>query len=147
MDSRCTKLEIFFVTNKNSVEDPTTLWVAHKAFMQGLFIQMGATEKKMKKQRLDSLLVEIQNTDSLNKSLPPIDLKSKLIKLGLELRSLLLENFDQQQKRLKMHFYVSGNKPGKLLARYVQGRHTKTSIPFLYHCMTKYKIQYPQAIA
>lgn len=63
--SLCTNLENFFVTNKDSVDDPTTLWAMHKAFMQGLLIQMEAREIKLRKQRHSSF-AEIQTTDCLN---------------------------------------------------------------------------------
>lgn len=77
-------LENLISLNKDSVDDPNTLWTAHKAIKRGLFIQFGSRDKKLRKQRLDSLLMKIQTIDTLNKMQPSAELKSKLIKLRLD---------------------------------------------------------------
>lgn len=115
--------------------------------MCGLFIQLGAREKKLRKQLIDNLITNIQTTDTLNKQHPNPDVKAKLLKLRLVLRSLLIENYDKFHKRTKMHFYISDNKAGKLLASQIKGCRTKTHIPCLIHPVTKEKLLNPQDIA
>lgn len=115
--------------------------------MCGLFIQLGARDKRQRRQHIDNLLTSIQATDSLNKQQPHPNLKNKLLKLHLELRSLLFENFDKLQKRLKMHFYASGNRARTFLANQIKGHHIKTHILYLYHPATREKLLNPQDIA
>lgn len=143
----CRELEPFFLTNNDSVSDTSILWASHKAFMRGIFIQLGARDRRRRRQRVDELLKDIQSTDTLNKQQPHPDHKSKLIKLRLELRLLLLEKFDIIQKRCKMHFYSSGNKAGKLLAQQIKGQRVKAHIPFIYHPTTNEKLRNPQDMA
>lgn len=58
---------------------------------------------------------------SINKA----PLKYKILKM-LEFHSLLLENFEKNQKHLKMQLYACGNKAGKLLAHQIKGHQSKT---------------------
>lgn len=95
---------------------------------------------------MTKLLADTQTTDSLKKR-SSTELKSKILTLRTELRSILLGNFDKYQKCLKMQSYASGNKAGKLLARQIEGAQAKTHIPFLYHPITKQKLSDLQAIA
>lgn len=94
------------------MSDPNIVW----PHIKPLFIQLGARDTRQRRQHIDNLLANIQATDSLIKQQPHPDLKTKFIKLQLELRSLLLENVNKLQNHTKMHLYASGNKAGKLSA-------------------------------
>lgn len=56
-----------------------------------------------------------------------------MFQLRHDLRSLLLESYVKNDKKLKASSYTTGNKSGKAMSLRVQGHRTKTKIPFLYH--------------
>lgn len=60
-------LEEFFKTNTGSVSDPTTLWLAHKAFMCGIFIKLGSRARRERMQHIKALTKEIYKIKTLNK--------------------------------------------------------------------------------
>lgn len=63
------QLDDFFMHNAGSVDNPATLWVAHKAFMgRGALIKMGSIQKRRKMLRIDEILSQIESTESLNNS-------------------------------------------------------------------------------
>lgn len=49
------------------VDDPFTLWNAHKVYVRGLLIQMSAKLRKQRAKWLNDLLTKIQNLENLNK--------------------------------------------------------------------------------
>lgn len=140
-------LEQFFITNKDSVSNAATIWAAHKAYMRGIFIQQSSRARRKRSQRIDTLIKEIDDLDSSNKQKATNHLKTKLGQLRLELRSLLLDQFEFNHKRFKSTQYATGNKAGKFLSKQIKGSRTKSSIPFLYHPFTKEKFINPQDIA
>lgn len=60
-------LKEYFELNAHSVEDPFTLWNAHKVYIRGLLIQMSSKVKRQQKKRLNDLLTTIQNLEASNK--------------------------------------------------------------------------------
>lgn len=114
------QLTEFFAINTPSVSSPSTLWCAHKAFIKGLLLQLSSHVKKQRTQKLEILLSKIKQ--SLNKANPDTETMHKLFKLRLELRLLLLEQFDKHLASLKLSHYSSGNRAGKFLAQRLQRR-------------------------
>lgn len=70
-------LEEYFATNSGSVQDNTTLWNAHKAFIRGILIQIGARERRRRSQRLNLLTSTIKSLETQNQSTPDQALKKK----------------------------------------------------------------------
>lgn len=52
-------LKTFFNDNADSVQNPFMLWNAHKAFIRGIFIQLGSRAKRQRQKCLDELTKEI----------------------------------------------------------------------------------------
>lgn len=66
-----------FLNNQGSVPYSSTLWMAHKAFMRGILIQLSSLAKKRRRQGLDELTTEISNINTQKKLKPTHDLKKK----------------------------------------------------------------------
>lgn len=104
------KLTEYFLTNTGSVDDPAILWNAHKSFMRGFFIQIGAKMKKRTTQQIEELTKKIATVDQLNKSNPSPILRSQIFKLRHELCSLLLITYELNLRKLKARSYVTNNR-------------------------------------
>lgn len=83
--------------------------------MRGIFIKVRAGIKRRRQQRIDSILSAIKITETKNKANQIPSLSSKLLSLRYDLRTLLLEFHELAIRRIKMSYYFSGNKAGKLL--------------------------------
>lgn len=140
-------LREFFSINDSSVQDQFALWNAHKAYIRGIFIQLGARAKRQQQQHIKELTDKIFLLESCNKQKPSHPISQQLTQLCYDLRLLLLENFERASKKLKMTYYATGNKAGKTLAHRIKGLRHKTKIPFILHPFTKHKLYHPQDIA
>lgn len=98
-------------------------------------------------QKLENLLSEIKQIVELNKTNPDTRVTHKLSKLRLELRLLLLEQYDKQLTSLKLSHYSSGNRAGKFLAQRLNTHKAQTKINHLIHPVDKSKIMNPKEIA
>lgn len=74
-------------------------------------------------------------------------LTESLSHLRNDLRLLFMEDFEKATRRLKLSYYTSGNKEGKLLANKLKGQRYKTQIPFIKHPITHTKHYHPQQLA
>lgn len=63
-------LNEYFKDNVTSVTDHFILWNAHKAFMWGIFIKLGAGVKRQRQRQLKALADSIHNLENLNKKNP-----------------------------------------------------------------------------
>lgn len=138
-----THLTDLFAENEGSVLSP----FAHKAFLRGIFIQMGGRIKRQRQQRLNKLTKKISDLETQNKHKPSPTLSLKLTALRSDLRLHLLENVEKTTKRLRMNYYATGNKAGKLLAQTLKGHRYKSKVPYIIHPKTKQKEYHPQEIA
>lgn len=75
----------------HSLSDPFTIWCAHKAFITGIFIQLGSRLKRQRTLWLNQLLKEIHALESQNKINPNYTSSQILCKLHSDLRLLLIE--------------------------------------------------------
>lgn len=57
------KIKNYFEHNLHSVDDQSIIWHAHKAFLQGLFITLGAQEKKNHSVTTENSLKQICDLD------------------------------------------------------------------------------------
>ena len=108
------ELKGFFSNNADSVSDHMVLWNTHKAYMRGIFIQLGARVKRQRRQRIQEILSDIRTLEAQNKKQTSLIISDKLSQLRHSLRIIMLEDFERASKRLKMSYHVSGNKAGKL---------------------------------
>ena len=108
---------------------------------------MGAGVRRRRRQLIQDLVTKIHTLEEQNKKDTSQKLSAQLSRLRYDLRMVLLDNFDLAARRLKMTYYVSGNKAGKLLANRLRGIRYKTKIPYILHPTTKEKLYHPQAIA
>lgn len=90
-------LNEYFEFNADSVEDPFTLWNAHKVYIRGLLIQMNSRLKRQQRKWLNDLLTTIQNFETSNKQNTTQKTRDSLYIARQELRTLLIS---RQQNRL-----------------------------------------------
>lgn len=141
------QLREFFLINCPSTPDSFVVWNAHKAFARGILIQQGARNKRLRQQQLSDLITKIETLERQNKHNASPFLTAQLTQLRTDLRLLFLEDFEKASRRLKLKYYTSGNRAGKLLVNKLKGQRHKTQIPYVLHPITKTKQYHPQAIA
>lgn len=107
------------------------LWCAHKAYIRSILLQMSARLKKQRTIKIDNLIEDIRSLESQNKTLPDVQVSSKLTKLRSDLRRLLLERYDTFVNALRLTHYSAGNRAGKFLAQRLKDQKTRSRIPFL----------------
>lgn len=104
-------------------------------------------KKKRRTQRVDNLTSQIAQVETLHKTDPNPQRLAQLLSLRQDLRTLLLNSFEQVQRKIRATYYSTSNKAGKLLAQRLKGRRTKTQIPHMTHPHTKQMLTNPQDIA
>lgn len=141
-------LQNFFQDNAQSVEDSFILWNAHKAYMRGILIKLGAREKKRYTSKLNAILHDIHILESHNTISPNPPQDHTLSQLREKLRELLSQKYDTHLRRLQLnsYTYANANKAGKYLANIIKTISTKTRIAHLIHPTLKHKITNPQDI-
>lgn len=60
----------FFDTTKSSVADSFTVWNAHKAFIRGILIYLGARARRRKQQHIQDIVLKIGELENQNKMQP-----------------------------------------------------------------------------
>lgn len=115
--------------------------------MRGVLIKLGARAKRQRRQHIQDIISKIHTLETQNKANASPLASEQLTQLRYELRLILLHNFEKTSKHLKMTYYVSGNKAGRLLANCLKGQRHKTKIPYVLHPKTQEKLHHPQAIA
>lgn len=61
------ELNVFFTQNANSVTNAHSLWAAHKAYMRGVFLKLGAQEKRKRTQKINDRTQTITDLETQNK--------------------------------------------------------------------------------
>lgn len=140
-------LSEYFQINSTSEVNPFMFWNAYKAYIHGIFIQQGAGLKRQRQQQVDALLSEISSLETQNKAKSTPLLHTKLLNPQHELKLILLQNYEQKDRRMKLSFYSTSIKAGKALACKLQGQRFKTRIPHLINPTTNRKEIHPQKIA
>lgn len=141
-----TALSEYFSINGGSVSSPATLWCAHKAFIRGILLAIGAREKRKRQYALSSLLSDLKQADREFKDSPTPDNKSKFSLIQEKLRSYYLQDYERSLKRLKLSYYSHGDRAGKFLANRVKTLQAKNKIPYI-SSVSQGKICDPRLIA
>lgn len=110
-------------------------------------IQQGARLKRERKQQTLNMMARIEESDKRNKINTSSPLTDQLSRLRTELRLRFMDEYEKASRRLKLVYYTSGNRAGKLLANRLKGHRYKSQIPYICHPVTKAKQYHPQAIA
>lgn len=126
-----TRLREFFTLNEGSVQDPFILWNVHKAYMRGILIQLGAKAKRQRQKRLAELTENISILEAQNKNITTPTLSKQRSQLRQDLRLMLLDNFEKSSRRLKINYYVHGNRAGKLLVQNLKGHTVDIELKYL----------------
>lgn len=71
-------LSDYFQINSSSTDYAFLLWNAHKAYIRGIFIQLGARIKKQRQQKITTLITEIELLEAHNKNNPTPSTSAKL---------------------------------------------------------------------
>lgn len=136
----------YFTINEGSVSSPSTLWCAHKSVLRGIFLKIGAREKKKRLITLHALLADLKSADASLKTSPTLDNQTKFSTAQEKLRVFYLQDYEKSLKRLKLNFYSGGDKAGKFLANRVKILQARNKIPYI-SSNSENKIHDPRLIA
>lgn len=64
------ELESFFALNLGTVSSEAIFGNAHKAYIRGLFLKLGAHEKRKRSEQINSFLQQIRQFELINKQNP-----------------------------------------------------------------------------
>ncbi|KAG9485443.1 hypothetical protein GDO78_008490 [Eleutherodactylus coqui] len=98
---------------------------------------MGAQFKREKIKRTDDLLIQISLKEKEVQRLPSSKTRDDLRKLRLELRKILLGNFDREVNANRANIYSSMNKPSKWMAHFIKRKSIKANIPYIWNSKMK----------
>lgn len=126
------ELEQFFLVNETAEIADNSLWEAHKAYIRGILISMGARKKKERRKKREELIEEIfileQGQKKKNyKNRNDRELQHELVLKRDELKDLLDLKMRGTFSRVAKDRYLWGNKNSKTLARILR---KKRSINF-----------------
>lgn len=121
-------LKIYFEINDTKEISRATLWGAHKAYIRGVLISIGAGKKRERRKKMSLLYKEIQELEQGTRPRVIPD-RQTLIGKKREFEDLL-----EQERKCAFDFinkekYQGGNKSGKWLVRRVKEKKNKTFIP------------------
>lgn len=109
--------EEFFSLNSSSVLEGFTLWNAHKEFIRGVLIQISSRWKKSQSKALDDIINSIKILEERLQCNPSSTNHKEILDARLQLRQLLMGEYESQLKKTKICHYNFMNKPGKLMSR------------------------------
>lgn len=113
------EIELYFVHNDTGETTDSTLWEAHKAYIRGILISIGAGKKKERLGKIESLTEEIHRLEQAHKKHKGHHqaLFHQLINKREELKDILEQESRRTFKCLARDRYLWGNKSRKHLAR------------------------------
>lgn len=94
-----------------------TIWEAHKAYIRGKLISLGAGKKKVREANKKKKIRELQELENKHKNTKEIELYKEMVKKRAQLRDLMAIETRNIFRNVSQERYVWGNKPGKYLAR------------------------------
>lgn len=110
------EVESFFINNKSGETTPFCRWEAHKCYIRGILISLGAHRKRSLGAKLDTLLGEIRILEQAHKKSHAQQTEEKLSGLRGELNLLLIDKAKAKLARCRRVYYEYGNKPSRVLA-------------------------------
>lgn len=125
------ELENYFVVNDNGEVSGATLWEAHKAFIRGVLIEMGARRKKERSEKIQKLIADLAGLQQKHKKQlgqssrelhQQMVIKRSELKMAMELESRTTYS------KIEWERYRWGNKPSKYLAKKVQKKKARNFI-------------------
>lgn len=114
--------------------------------MRGIILQLCASVKKLRTQKLNHLLKEIHNLETQHKIFPSQQLSLTISLLRYDYPRLLCERHDNYARTLKCNNYAHGNKARKHLAPRDMIQRPKTKITHLIYPKDNHNILNPQDI-
>lgn len=124
-----TELNNYLEINWQSVSSAGVAWEALKAVIRGRIIQRTSYHKKIKTQELLGLENIIKQAETELKQQMTQDGMRKLTKLKYQYHTILSQKVEFNLFRARQTYFESGNKAGKLLARYIKQREMASTIP------------------
>lgn len=125
------ELENYFLVNDNGEVSGSTLWEAHKAYIRGVLIEMGARKKRERREGILNLTGEVDKLEQEHKKQSgqqPCEVYQQLITKRTELKKALELDSRIAYSRFVRDRYRWGNKPSKFLAKMVQKKKTRNFI-------------------
>lgn len=140
------ELKYYFQENASPEVSPGTLWEAHKAFIRGKFIELGARKKRERATQQLELIRDISALERQHKVGLSQSVLMALTKKREDLKNLFHAQQKQQFRIIAQRTYAWGNKSGRLLACSLQQKKAATFIAKI-KSKTDELVHYTPAIA
>lgn len=114
-------MEYYFTANDTGEVSGSTLWEAHKAYIRGILIEIGARKKRQRTEKTQKLIEEITRAEQEHKKHQGHHqvLYLKVVNKRVELKMVMEQETRKTLNRIARERYQWGNKPSKHLARMV----------------------------
>lgn len=123
------QLNYYVEDNWSSVSSVGVAWEALKAVLRGRIIQHTSFQKRASAQKLIDLEREIKRAESELKRRMSQEGLRELTRLKYQHNTILSQKAEYNLFRAKQTYFESGDKAGKLLARYIKQRELASTIP------------------
>uniref|UniRef100_A0A8C5MTU0 Reverse transcriptase domain-containing protein n=1 Tax=Leptobrachium leishanense TaxID=445787 RepID=A0A8C5MTU0_9ANUR len=121
--------EKFFEENNAHDTPIPVIWEAHKAVVRVFFISKSTARKKVKDGELRTLTAEIRTLELEHIATNNPEVYLRLLQSRRNLDTMLNTSLRFQALRARSYFALHENKPGRLLARVLRQRSSKSYIP------------------
>lgn len=122
------KIDFYLFTNLNSAPSVGVAWEALKAYVRGVIIQYTSAKKKLKRNKLSVLEGQIKEADNNFKQRMKQGNLRLLVQLKYQYNNILTQKVEFDLFRIRQKSFESGDKSGKMLARYIKHRESSASI-------------------
>ncbi|KAJ0061406.1 hypothetical protein NL108_018634 [Boleophthalmus pectinirostris] len=123
-----THIKFYLETNVSTAPSAMVAWEAMKAFLRGIIIQHASYKKKTNLAKLQELEKRIYNAEKNLKRNISNKTLNELTQLKYEYNIILSKKTEYFLFKSKQRIFESGDKAGKLLARYIQQKESKSLI-------------------
>ncbi|XP_018117081.1 uncharacterized protein LOC108716019 [Xenopus laevis] len=111
------EIKTYFQLNKAHDIKNSTLWAAHKAYVQGLLIQSQARRRKANREKISLLMLQLSQLEAANKTRSTTMLSRAIDKLRTDLNLLMTEQELKKLQWVKQKYFQKANKADTMLAR------------------------------
>lgn len=123
-----TQIDLFMETNIASAPSAATAWEALKAFVRGHVIQFSCRKKRDNLRRLADLERKVEEAERrLKQDFVPHNLRV-VTQLKYEYNHILSQKVEFGLFRVRQKYFESGDKAGRLLARYIKQQESMATI-------------------
>lgn len=123
------EIKNYLEINSTSVNSASVVWEALKAVIRGRIIQHTSHRKKANAQQLLDLESKIKDAETKLKQRITCDGLRELTRLKYQYNNILSQKVEFNLFRARQIYFESGDKAGKLLARYIKQRESASTIP------------------